>query len=57
MVLSQVEFSTIDTSELTKPILIEHFKRQGYDEAMVELIVIRAASEEFLEKVYKPLKP
>ena len=29
------------TSELAKPILIEHFKRQGYDEAMVELIVMR----------------
>lgn len=30
-----------DDGELTKPILIEHFKRQGYDDAMAELLVLR----------------
>lgn len=43
-VAAGIKSGTIDSkdySELSKPILIEHFKRQGYDEAMAELIVLR----------------
>lgn len=39
------KISSFDGGELCKPVMIEHFKRQGYDTPMAELIVMRHKQE------------